>query len=261
MGVTTDRKARSWWARVVSAACVGGLAGLLLVLPTVQAIAMPSRVILLRHGEKAGPYELCKVGQRRAQALAEQYLGKDATQALFRSEEKPAAILTITPHTDETASPIALTWPMIVRGYSVVQGHGLKDWYSAFGPRTRQAVQDMGDLPEWEGKTIVVIWDNTRIVQEKHPRYRTDDISVTLYNLLGLDALEGVPDEWADENYNYFWIIDFDPKTGKPVKFEMKKQEFTGKYADLPQNDWGKPSGLKKKSGCALGRGSLKAKP
>ncbi len=258
--MTTDRTARSWWARVVSAACLGGLAGLLLVLPTVQAMAMPSRVILLRHGEKAGPYELCKVGQRRAQALAEQYLGKDAEHTLFRPGEPPAAILTITPHTDQTASPSALTWPMIVRGYSVVQGHGLKDWYSAFGPRTRQAVQDMRDLPEWDGKAVVVIWDNTRIVQEKHPRYRAADISVTLHNLLGLDALEGVPDEWADQNYNYFWIIDFDPKTGKPVKFEMKKQEFTGKYADLPHNDWGKPSGLKKSSGCALGRGSLKAR-
>lgn len=236
----------------------GALAAVVMMASCAAAWAMPARVILLRHGEKAGPYELCKVGERRAEALAKTYLGKDATSSLFRPGERPAAILTITPHTAQTASPIALSWPMTLTAYSVEQGFGLDDWYSAFGPRTIQAVQDMRTREDWKGKTVVVMWDNTRIVQEKHPRYKARDIDVTLYNLLDLHKLKNVPDEWADKNYNYFWLIDFNPETGEPVKFEMMKQEFTGEYADLPHNDWGQPSGLTKESGCALGRGSLK---
>ncbi len=246
--------ARMSWGR---AACAGALAALFLAAPVAQALAMPARVILLRHGEKADPYRLCKIGERRSDALAKQFLGKGAEHALFAPGEAPAAILSITPHTSETSSPIALSWGMTVTGYSVVKGYGLKDWYDAFGPRTIQAVKDLHETPEWKGKTVVMVWDNTRIVQEKHPRYKSADMDVTLYNLLGLAKLKGVPDEWSDTNYNYFWIIDFDPESGEPVKFELKKQDFTGEYADLPQNDWGTPNGLTKESGCALGRGSL----
>ncbi|MGQ3675894.1 hypothetical protein ACT6QH_10400 [Xanthobacter sp. TB0139] len=236
---------------------VGALATLFFVAPALQAWAMPARIILLRHGEKASAYRLCETGERRSDALAQQYLGKGASQSLFKPGEQPAAILAITPHTLETSSPTALSWPMPVINYSVVRGVSPRDWYGAFGPRTTQAVEDMTHSAAWKGKTVIVVWDNTRIIQEKHPHYKSADMSVTLYNLLGLHALEGVPETWSDSNYNYFWIIDLDPETGKPLKFEMKKQVFTGAYADLPQNEWGTPNGLTATSGCALGRGSL----
>ena len=34
------------------------------------AFAAPARIIILRHGEKAGAWKLCGVGQARADALA-----------------------------------------------------------------------------------------------------------------------------------------------------------------------------------------------
>lgn len=57
-------------------AIFAGLAALAGVLGAEAAQAHPSRIILLRHGEKKNSAELCDVGKLRAQALSDQYLGK-----------------------------------------------------------------------------------------------------------------------------------------------------------------------------------------
>jgi hypothetical protein len=62
------------------------------------ASAAPSRIIILRHGEKADAWKLCGVGQGRADALARFYLGRDAAKSLFAGGKQPAAILAITLH-------------------------------------------------------------------------------------------------------------------------------------------------------------------
>ena len=48
------------------------------------ASAAPARIIILRHGEKADAWKLCKIGQERAQALKLNYLGKNAAKSLQR---------------------------------------------------------------------------------------------------------------------------------------------------------------------------------
>jgi len=45
-----------------------------------SAAAAPSRIIILRHGEKADSWKLCEIGEQRAKALALTYLGKGATK-------------------------------------------------------------------------------------------------------------------------------------------------------------------------------------
>ena len=72
------------------------LAALLLCCWLVPALATPKRLIILRHGEKAGSWRLCGVGQARADALAASYLGRNAANSLFAAGEEPAAILAIT---------------------------------------------------------------------------------------------------------------------------------------------------------------------
>ena len=43
-----------------------------------SVLATPARIIILRHGEKADKWDLCDVGQERADALAANYLGRGA---------------------------------------------------------------------------------------------------------------------------------------------------------------------------------------
>ena len=72
------------------------LAALLLLCSSAAAIAAPSRIIILRHGEKEDAWRLCGVGQERAAALAATYLGRNATKSLFAAGEEAAAFLAIT---------------------------------------------------------------------------------------------------------------------------------------------------------------------
>jgi hypothetical protein len=55
-----------------------GVLALAGVLGAEAAQAHPARIVILRHGEKKNGSELCSVGQLRAQALSDQYLGKGA---------------------------------------------------------------------------------------------------------------------------------------------------------------------------------------
>src|SRR5215470_17549864 len=96
------------------------LAALILGASLVSALAAPSRIIILRHGEKANPWKLCETGAGRAEALAETYLGAKATKSLFASGEEPAFFFAITLHTLELAAPTVATWSKPIILYSVV---------------------------------------------------------------------------------------------------------------------------------------------
>jgi len=65
------------------------LASLLVWCSLDAAVAAPSRIIILRHGEKEDAWKLCGVGQERAAALAATYLGRNATKSLFAAGEEP----------------------------------------------------------------------------------------------------------------------------------------------------------------------------
>jgi hypothetical protein len=98
--------------------------------------------------------------------------------------------------------------------------------------------------PRWESQTIVMVWEHHHIADAALDAAYPE--AVTLRKLLRLDRLEGVPETWSGENYDYFWIVDLDSATGEPKAFRAVKQILRG----VPTNDWGAPNGLTPESGC-----------
>ena len=214
------------------------------------AFAAPSRIIILRHGEKADSWQLCGVGQERADALAVTYLGRNASQSLFAAGKEPAAFLAITLHTLELAAPAAQTWSLPVTLYSVLPQKG-ESKETALNRATQQAVDDLMSNPAWQGKSVVMVWEHRHIANAKLERAFPGE-KVTFRQLLHLDTLKDVPDSWPTGNYDYFWIVDYAGGSATPTGFSMVRQAFAGAYADLPNNDWGAPNGLTAHSKCDL---------
>ena len=214
-------------------------------------MAAPARIIILRHGEKAGAWKLCGVGQARADALAATYLGRNAAQSLFAAGEEPAAFLAITLHTLELAAPAAATWDLPVTMFSVLPQKGADVFDKAFDRRTQEAAAELLANPAWQGKTVVMVWEHKHIANAKLVA-KSPGEAVTLRQLLQLDRLKDVPETWPSGNYDYFWIVDYAGGSGTPTGFRMVKQAFEGRYAKLPANDWGAPNGLTSDSQCDL---------
>jgi hypothetical protein len=215
------------------------------------ALAEPARIIILRHGEKAGTWKLCGVGQARADALAATYLGRNAAQSLFAAGEEPAAFLAITLHTLELAAPAAATWDLPVTMFSVLPQKGADVFDKAFDRRTQEAAAELLANPAWQGKTVVMVWEHKHIANAKLVA-KSPGEAVTLRQLLQLDRLKDVPETWPSGNYDYFWIVDYAGGSGTPTGFRMVKQAFEGRYSKLPANDWGAPNGLTSDSQCDL---------
>lgn len=214
----------------------------------VLAEAAPARIILLRHAEKRDDFRLCDVGLQRARALADQYLGSEARTPLLAPGQRPGAVFAVTLHALETAAPSSASWMQPVVLYAVLpeEIQGYSDWRagfpSAIAERSRWVTRLLMEDTHWTGKTVFVVWEHHAIANEALEKANPGQ-QMTLRQTLGLDRLPDVPRTWPDSSYNYFWIIDFAPD-GTPVKFEMKKQVFTGPFASLPANDWGAPDGL-----------------
>lgn len=211
--------------------------------------AVPHRLIILRHGEKAGDYALAAIGQQRALALQANYLGRGAAQSLFSDSTAPAAICAITLHTLELVSPSAQSWGVPIQLYSVVPGDGVtqNDEVLQLNQRTREAAHDILTNPQWENKTVVMVWEHDHIARESLEQQFPNE-QVTLRQLLNLSQLPPsfqVPTTWPDDNYDYFWIIDYEtPGSAIPTGFFMQKQVFQAPYQDVPSNDWGQPEPL-----------------
>ncbi len=214
---------------------ISSVASACLIAPV--ADAQPSQIILLRHAEKATSHKLCATGQRRADALAAQYLGKGATNSLFAPGQAPAAFLGVTPHSLETVTPAAETWGLPVVDYSIASGDKDKESDDAkeeqLGRRTQEAAHDIMTKPEFNGKLVVVSWEHRHIANRKLEQ------DTTLRQQLGLANLHDVPDTWPGDNYDYFWIVDYTTGKSTPSSFRMVKETFAKPYDDLPQNDWG----------------------
>lgn len=229
------------------------LVAILLIGSLGPSLAAPSRIIILRHGEKADDWKLCDIGQQRAKALAANYLGRDAAQSLFAAGEEPAFFFAITLHTLELASPAVASWDKPIILYSVVPETGVdKDALSKqLNRRTQEAARNVLANPALEGKTVVMVWEHHHIADAKLEAKFADE-AVTLRRLLKLDILPGVPATWPDDNYDYFWIVDFEANSNVPSKFSMVKQKFDGTFAAVPANDWSAPNELQPSSGCEL---------
>jgi hypothetical protein len=229
------------------------LAALLTLAVLGVAAAAPSRIIILRHGEKADDWKLCDIGEQRAKALALTYLGKNAAKSLFAAGEEPAFFFAITLHTVELASPSVASWnkPLIL--YSVVpeSGESKDDFTKKLNQRTQEAARGLLDNPALKGKTVVVVWEHKHIANEKLDKDFERE-GVTLRQLLNLDILPGVPKTWPGDTYDYFWIVDFPADSNVPNKFTMVKQEFGTSFPKVPSNDWDTPDGLDASSGCKI---------
>jgi hypothetical protein len=196
------------------------------------ASVRPARIIILRHAEKQDHSSLCPMGARRAQALAEQYLGRNAQPSLFAQGEQPAAMLAMTPHTIETITPSAQSWPLSVVSYADPDEDAA----------TQAAAHDVLTDANYDGKIVVMTWEHKHIA--KH------HLQMTLSNLLGLNAIADIPKSWSDSNYDFFWIIDFARGSLVPTGFRMIKQAFATPFENLPSNDWDTPEPLHEQAGC-----------
>lgn len=219
------------------------------------ALAAPARIIILRHGEKDNMWALCGVGQARADALKEFYLGRDAKKSLFQPGGEPDAFFVITLHTLELAAPAAASWDKPLILYSVVPQTRAKrdkdDVEAALNLRTQEAAKDLLQDPRWQGKTVVLTWEHKHIADKKLEAAYPGE-AVTLRQLLHLDKLTGVPETWPNGTYDYFWIVDYAKEGDVPTAFSAVRQEFGAPYDSLPTNEWGDPNGLTKASGCDL---------
>jgi len=222
----------------------------LLAASVTAALAAPSRIVILRHGEKADDWKLCETGRQRAQALKYNYLGKDAAKSLFTEDAPPAYFFAITLHTMELATPAVNSWGKPIIYYSVLPEADEKKFTEALNARTREAAGNILNNPALKGKTVVMVWEHKHIANKALDDKYQQEAAVTLRQLFHLDILPGVPREWPDDNFDYFWIVDFPENSNVPSKFEMVKQEFGKSFPDVPANDWGSPDGLDAKSGC-----------
>lgn len=223
------------------------LAGFVM-LGVATAFAAPSKIIILRHGEKASSTALCSVGVSRSLALVQEYLGKGAKKSLFKDSETPAAFLAITLHTLELVSPAAASWNIPVTTYSVVPLPGANE-LTELNAQTVQAANDVLNNPAWNGQIVVMVWEHKHIANKTLAKSG----NVTLRQLLNLDKLTGkdhVHETWEGSNYDYFWIVEYPSGSTTPSKFTEQRQEFSGTYKSVPSNHWGKPEKLPPNSGC-----------
>jgi broad specificity phosphatase PhoE len=231
---------------IVAAGLIAGLA---------PAVAQPKKIIVLRHGEKTDGPDLCPTGQRRAEALAKQYLGKGARNSLFGSDS-PAAFYAITGHTVETITPAAKSWGLSVLKPSTDKS-AFPDKDSLENQQTRDAVRDVLTNPDFNGKIVVMVWEhkhiaNKRLEAESHE-------PVTLRQLLHLDDYdkhhknnEGIPKTWSGTNYDYFWVVDYaNPASPEPTNVTIVKQNFAAPYENVPSNNWDAPEPADQIVGCA----------
>ena len=229
--------------------CLAGGALALLLAGCAPAYTTPARIIILRHGEKADAWRLCKIGNQRAQALASTYLGAEASHSLSPGGKAPKSFITLTLHTAETISPSSSSWGKPTVDFSVIPKQNSDGSVEMLNKRTKEAVQHIFNSPELNGQTVVMVWEHRHIAnQELEAKYG----AVTLRQLLNLNTLSKVPKKWESQNYNYFWIVDFAPNSHTPAHFSMVKQVYGENFADLPSNAWGQPNGLSPSSGCRL---------
>jgi hypothetical protein len=198
-------------------------------------MAHPARIILLRHGEKKNASKLCSVGQLRAQALSDQYLGKGApgNDTIFGKGGKPDAFFAITVHTQETAIPSAQSWGKQLTVFSVPAKDPNEE--SDLDVQTGKAAAAFVSS-EYDGKIIVVVWEHKHIAKNE-----LNGTGVTFWSLLNLGKVTNadVPETWEGVNYDYFWVIDY---TSSEPTFTAIRQEYAAAdYAQVPNNAWGEP--------------------
>jgi len=180
--------------------------------------AVPRRLIILRHGEKANAYALCTRGQQRTREAAAQVL----------SNPTWAGGTVVMAWEHRTIAPSARSWSLPVVMFSQVpqQGESTATKRQLQQQRTREAAAQVLSNPTWAGGTVVMAWEHRTIARQ----------------LLNLDQLQGVPDTWPDDAYGWIWIIDYDNAPSPiPTGFRMVREAFAAPYSHLKAPAWGTP--------------------
>ena len=93
-------------------------------------------------------------------------------------------------------------------------------------------------------------WEHHHIA-DRALELKFPDQKVTLRQLLNLDKLNGVPETWPGQNYDYFWIVEFgNPASDVPTGFNAVKQVFQAPFEKVPSNDWNTRELLPRRSKC-----------
>jgi len=228
------------------------LLALLTLLFSAACFAAPERLVIVRHGEKLDTWHLCQTGLERAQALSIQYLGANAATPMFPTEA-PVAIMTLSIHTSETAQPTAHSRNLPTTNYIALPTADISpaQLEAVMNHQNRRAVHDLLNDSRYAGKQVLMFWEHFHTASAAlEARYPNEQ--VTLRQLLKLDQspfADKVPATWPNSNYNYFWIIDFNPD-GSIKAFGTQRQHYTGRYAGLPNNGWGSPDILPTSAHC-----------
>ena len=156
---------------------------------TVTAVAHPdggpSRIVLMRHGEKTGDPEdihLSEEGQERAERLATyipQTFGRP--DFIFAADRSKRSIRSI-----ETAEPLAAAVGLDVQ-------HDIED------DDFEELVREIFSNPAYRGKTIVIFWHHQKLPE--------------IAALLGAPP-GSFPDPWSEDLYNVILDFRYDPNTG-----------------------------------------------
>jgi hypothetical protein len=104
--------------------------------------------------------------------------------------------------------------------------------------RTQEAARDVMTGPQWQGKTVVMVWEHHHIADRQLEKQFPNE-KVTLRQLLNLDGVASVPETWHGGNFDYFWIVNYGKGGNRPTRFEAKKQAFAPPFNSVPSNDWG----------------------
>jgi hypothetical protein len=113
------------------------------------------------------PFELCPFGKERAGALAQQFLGQGASQPISPPGVRPAAVIAITLHSVELATPVAKTWELPVTTYSVLPAADKQAEEAELNAATRRAAQTVMTDPAYAGKPVIMVWEHHHIARRK----------------------------------------------------------------------------------------------
>ena len=134
--------------------------------------------------------------------------------------------------------------------YSVWFARGAKDTrHLAFALGGIRTLDDWVSNPAYAGKTVIMVWEHKHIAKRKLEEDYPNE-QVTLRQLLHLDGLKDVPKSWPDENYDFFWIVEYESGTQVPTRFRMLRQDFAAPFDNLPANGWEEAEPKHQKAGC-----------
>ncbi len=146
--------------------------------------AMPSQIILIRHGEKTPPGTYLSLkGRQRAAALVPTFLGSPS----LLHYGPPAAIYVM----KSGKSAPAVRWAQTVISLADELNIPLQNQYNR--RETEQMVKEIREMEEYEGKMVLICWSHGE-----------------LPSIAAQFGAKKAPKKWSGDTYDRFWILTFE---------------------------------------------------